>query len=198
MSMVSEYCSSPQVALNLIPPADEVTNKEGSRVVPFAESRRINFTTLTPNPIVQRYVFYDGGTTSRMTPKIFVDERVYEPRSLCSVPIAYLESLAKSISSSLQAWRQRRVFEFNRQGHFRSGEEAHKAGWFELEVAVLSANMQRSELYEDVRESQLPKRPFVYHRPRRVDRKKKKSDGSSLPHVVLKKSCPMCTFLRLC
>ena len=186
IGMKSEYCTSPRVALNLIPPVDEVTRKRGSKVLPFAASRASDPSTLTPNPIEQRYVFYDEDAPTRKTPKIFVDERVYEPRCLCNVPIVYLESLATSISKSLQSWRQRRVFEFYRQGHFRSGEEAYKAGWFGLEVVVMSANIQRSELYEDQRESLLPKRPFVYHRPRRASGKKK-SGMDCLPPIAVKK-----------
>ena len=68
-------------------------------------------------------------------------------------------------------------------------KEAYKAGWFELEVVVLSANMQRSEIYEEKRGALLPKRPFVYHVPRRAgDGNKKGTAGrDAVPPVAIKK-----------
>ena len=83
----------------------------------------------------------DNKEAQQTVPRLFVEENVYEPRNFAEIPILLLENVSAALNRSLQAWRERREIEMNRQGFFKSHKKAFKRGWQHVSVRVMSTRL---------------------------------------------------------
>ena len=172
--LMSEYCEDAKVFMDLLRPLRTV-GMEKNYIHPF-ESKRERFValdgaTVMPNPLSQHYVLFDSQICSdqdnkeaqQTVPRLFVEENVYEPRNFAEIPILLLENVSAALNRSLQAWRERREIEMNRQGFFKSHKKAFKRGWQHVSVRVMSTRLHCT-MAEAYREQNV-KRPYTYYTP---------------------------------
>jgi hypothetical protein len=171
--LMSEYCEDAKVFMDLLRPLRTV-GMEKNYIQPFENKRErfvaLDGTKVMANPLLQRYVLFDSqicsdkdNKVSQTVPRLFVEENVYEPRNFAEIPILLIENVSAALMRSLQAWRERREIEINRQGFFKSHEKAFKRGWQHVSVRVVSTRLHCT-MAEAYREQNV-KRPYTYYTP---------------------------------
>lgn len=128
-NMISEHCVSPKAyVVAATTPSD-----------PFSSSFFSLSSSKEKNPLKQQYVFY---RSDEFVPTVVCDEITYEPAFPVHVTLAYLKNFANGLRESILAWEDRCKLERLRQGKFVSVAEAHKYGWHQVRITVLSARIK--------------------------------------------------------
>lgn len=128
-NMISEHCSNPKVIVATVTTPSN----------PFSSSFFSLSSAKEKNPLSQQYVFYRNDET---LPTVVCDEMTYEPAFPVQVPLAFLQNFSTGLNDSILAWEDRCKLERIRQGKFVSIAEAHKYGWHQVRVTVLSSRIK--------------------------------------------------------
>lgn len=127
--MISEHCASPKAIISVVStPAN-----------PFSSQFFSLSSSTEKNPLSQQYVFYRNDES---VPTVICDEITYEPAFPVQVPLAFLQHFSRVLQESILAWEDRCKLERIRQGKFVSIAEAHKHGWHQLRITVLSTRIR--------------------------------------------------------